>query len=116
MPIPPACQIIQDEIDSLRQERNELQEELHHAAPREKPTLLQLIRRINLQLHGLQTQLDDCIASQPPEPPPLPPIEAIQNFCRWMGFRRAGPIIDEAARSLIQGWFENRGLRPTDRT
>jgi hypothetical protein len=77
MPIPAACQSIQDEIDGLRQERNELQEELQHAAPGEKPALLRLIRRLNLQLAGLQKQLDDCVASQPPEPPPLPPIEAI---------------------------------------
>jgi type I restriction enzyme, S subunit len=35
--------------------------------------------------------------------------EAIQNFCRWMGFRRTGPIIDETARSLINGLLrENR--------
>jgi hypothetical protein len=77
MPIPAACQSIQNEIDSLRQERSELQKELQHAPPSEKPALLLLIRRINLQLGGLQKQLDDCIASQPPEPPPLPPIEAI---------------------------------------
>ena len=35
--------------------------------------------------------------------------EAIQNFCRWMGFRRTGPTIDETARSLINGLLrENR--------
>jgi hypothetical protein len=77
VPIPAACESIQDEIDSLRQERNELQEELQHAPPSEKPALPRLIRRINLQLGGLREQLDDCIASQPAEPPTLPPIEAI---------------------------------------
>jgi hypothetical protein len=77
MPIPAACQGIQDEIDSLRQERNGLQEDLEHAPPSENPALPRLIRRIDLQLGGLGEQLDDCIASQPAEPPPLAPIDAI---------------------------------------
>jgi type I restriction enzyme, S subunit len=29
--------------------------------------------------------------------------EAIQTFARWLGFRRTGPVIDETARSLING-------------
>ena len=40
MAIPAACQSIQDEIDGLRQERDEAQEELAHAGPGEKPVLL----------------------------------------------------------------------------
>jgi len=36
--------------------------------------------------------------------------QAIQNFCRWMGFRRTGPIIDETARSLIQGLLRESRL------
>jgi type I restriction enzyme, S subunit len=36
--------------------------------------------------------------------------EAIQNFCRWMGFRRTGQIIDETARSLIQGLLRESRL------
>ena len=74
---PAACQSIQDEINSVRQERAALQDELQHAAPAEKPDLLRRIRALGLQLGGLQMQLDDCLASQPPEPPQLPPIEAI---------------------------------------
>jgi hypothetical protein len=35
--------------------------------------------------------------------------QAIQNFCRWMGFRRTGPAIDDTARSLINDLLrENR--------
>src|SRR5262249_26099104 len=29
--------------------------------------------------------------------------ESIRRFARWLGFRRTGPFIDEAARSLING-------------
>ena len=36
--------------------------------------------------------------------------DAIQNFCRWMGFRRTGQIIDETARSLIQGLLRESRL------
>ena len=36
--------------------------------------------------------------------------QAVQNFCRWMGFRRTGPIIDETARSLIQGLLRESRL------
>jgi hypothetical protein len=52
--IPPACRSIQDEIAGLRQERYQLQDELQHAPPGEKPGLLRLIRMLNLQLAGLQ--------------------------------------------------------------
>lgn len=36
--------------------------------------------------------------------------DAIQNFCRWMGFRRTGQIIDETARSLVQGLLRESRL------
>jgi type I restriction enzyme S subunit len=36
--------------------------------------------------------------------------DAIQKFCRWMGFRRTGPIIDETARSVIQGLLRESRL------
>jgi hypothetical protein len=36
--------------------------------------------------------------------------QAVQNFCHWMGFRRTGPIIDETARSLIQGLLRESRL------
>ena len=36
--------------------------------------------------------------------------DAIQNFCRWMGFRRTGQIIDETARSVIQGLLRESRL------
>ena len=29
--------------------------------------------------------------------------EAIRAFARWLGFRRTGPVLDETARSLING-------------
>lgn len=76
MPIPAECQSIQDEIDGVRGERALLQDELQHAGPAEKPGLIQRIKALNVQLADLQKQLEDCIASHPPEPPPLPPIEA----------------------------------------
>jgi hypothetical protein len=36
--------------------------------------------------------------------------DAIQNFCRWMGFRRTGQIIDETARSIINGLLRESRL------
>ncbi len=36
--------------------------------------------------------------------------QAVQNFCRWMGYRRTGPIIDETALSLIQGLLRESRL------
>lgn len=74
MPIPAACQSIEDEIDEVRQDRDQLNDELGHASGGEERALLRLIKRLDLRLVGLQKQLADCIASQPPE---LPPIEAI---------------------------------------
>jgi len=29
--------------------------------------------------------------------------DAIRDFARWLGFRRTGPVIDEMARSIING-------------
>lgn len=76
MPVPPACQGIQDEIDGLEAERAQLQEELTGAGPAEKMALLRQIVAINRQLAPLRKQLDECIRSHP-EPPPVPPIVAI---------------------------------------
>lgn len=29
--------------------------------------------------------------------------DAVREFCRWMGFARTGPVIEDTARSLING-------------
>jgi hypothetical protein len=62
MSVPTACQSIQDEIDGVRQERDQLQNECQHARPGEKPALVRLIRILNLQIVGLHRPLVDCIA------------------------------------------------------
>jgi len=36
--------------------------------------------------------------------------EAIRGFARWLGFRRTGPSIDEAARSLVRGLLKEGRL------
>ena len=36
--------------------------------------------------------------------------DAIQNFCRWLGFRRTGPVIEETTRSLINGLLRESRL------
>jgi SOS-response transcriptional repressor LexA len=36
--------------------------------------------------------------------------DAIRDFARWMGFRRTGPVIDELARSLINGLIRESRL------
>jgi hypothetical protein len=39
---------------------------------------------------------------------------AVRDFCRWLGFARTGPIIEETARSLINGLVREARLE-TDR-
>jgi type I restriction enzyme S subunit len=36
--------------------------------------------------------------------------DAVENFRRWMGFRRTGPVIDETVRSVIQGLLRESRL------
>jgi hypothetical protein len=36
--------------------------------------------------------------------------DVIRGFARWLGFRRTGPFIDEAARSLINGLIRDGRL------
>jgi hypothetical protein len=35
---------------------------------------------------------------------------SIRRFARWLGFRRAGPAIDDAARSIIKGLIRDDRL------
>jgi hypothetical protein len=35
---------------------------------------------------------------------------ATRDFCRWLGFARTGPIIEDSTRSLINGLLRERRL------
>jgi hypothetical protein len=74
--VPSECRELANGIASLEQERNDLQEELHHAAPGEKPAIVAQIRALNRQISAARDQLADCIANAPPPPPPPPPLAA----------------------------------------
>src|SRR5262249_60843378 len=63
--VPQACQSIQDEIDRVQSDLNDLQFELKHAAPEDKPAIRKKIRDDNKQLVTLRNQLAECIGSQP---------------------------------------------------
>lgn len=75
--IPSACRELADSIKAFEQERNDLQEELQHAAPGDKPGLVMQIRALNRQISAARAQLTDCIANNPADPPPPPPLAAI---------------------------------------
>jgi len=68
--VPQACQSIQDQIDGVLNEINDLQFQLKHAAPEDKPAIRAQIRDDNKQVVTLRAQLAECIASQPNVPPP----------------------------------------------
>jgi hypothetical protein len=76
MSVPPECLDLANGIEALEQERNGLQEELHNAAPGEKPALVAQIRALNRQIAAASDALAACIASTPPPPPPPPPLQA----------------------------------------
>jgi hypothetical protein len=69
MSVPQACQSIQDEIVGVQADLCDLQFQLQHAAPKDKPAIRAKIRAANKQLVTLQNQLAECIASQHVPPP-----------------------------------------------
>jgi hypothetical protein len=76
MSVPPQCVELANAIESLVQERRDLQEELQSAAPGQKPGLVAQIRALNRQIAAASDALADCIANSPPPPPPPPPLAA----------------------------------------
>jgi hypothetical protein len=54
----------------VRQDIEDLQFELKHGAPEDRPAIRAKIREDNKKLVTLRAQLAECIASQPPIPPP----------------------------------------------
>jgi hypothetical protein len=71
MSIPAACRGIQSDINGVRQQREQLQEEFQHAGLKDKPALQAQIRALNAQLVNLRIQLAGIIAANPADQPPI---------------------------------------------
>jgi hypothetical protein len=73
MQVPAQCQSLADEIQSLMDERRDLQSDLQEAAPGEKPFLIAQIKKLNALIAAKKPALDSCISQfgGPPPPPPL---------------------------------------------
>jgi hypothetical protein len=74
----PICQKIQNQINSLDQERKSLQAELQEAAPGQKSALASQIKALNTKITAKKKELADCVKKNPyvPPPPPPPPPKA----------------------------------------
>src|SRR5688572_6534130 len=77
MSIPPECQGIKNQIDSLKQALQSLQQEYSAAPASEKPFIGEQIEAVRDELENLNARLAECIAGQPPPPPPPPPWELV---------------------------------------
>ena len=68
-PIPPECQSIANEIQGLEDERASVAEQLHSAAPGEKPRIVAEIKALSRQIAQKEAELDECMGVEPPLPP-----------------------------------------------
>lgn len=72
MPVPTQCQALADEIEAIKQDRNDLQTELKTAPTGQKAMLARQIARLNALINAKEPALDNCIAQhggpQPPQP------------------------------------------------
>src|SRR5262245_22220540 len=71
-PIPPPCQSLVDEIESLKQQRSDLQAQLQAASPGHKGPLVAGIRNLSTLINAKQPQLDACVVQHGGPPPPQP--------------------------------------------
>lgn len=72
-PLSPICQKIQNQINSLDQERKSLQAELQEAAPGQKSSLASQIKALNTKITAKKKELAECVKKNPYVPPPPPP-------------------------------------------
>ncbi len=72
-PLSPICQKIQNQINSLDQEKKSLQEELQEAAPGQKSALASQIKALNTKITAKKAELATCVKKNPYVPPPPPP-------------------------------------------
>lgn len=69
-PIPQQCQHFADELQELVMERADLQSELNHASPAQKPLFARKIAELTTTIQAKRSEYNQCIGM----PPPLPPI------------------------------------------
>ncbi len=74
--IPVACAGIQIDIDNMRSDLAEFQEELRTDPDINKQLLADWINKLGLQIAQAEVELATCIANNPPPPPPPPPPPA----------------------------------------
>ncbi len=72
-PLSPICQKIQNQINSLDQEKKSLQAELQEAAPGQKSALASQIKALNTKITAKKKELAECVKKNPYVPPPPPP-------------------------------------------
>lgn len=72
-PLSPICQKIQNQINSLDQEKKSLQADLQEAGPSQKPSLASQIKALNTKITAKKKELAECIKKNPYVPPPDPP-------------------------------------------
>jgi hypothetical protein len=68
----PTCQKIDGVIKGLEQARKTLQDQLHHAAPGEKPLLIEQIKELTQKINAKKKELQKCIKEHPYVPPEKP--------------------------------------------
>jgi len=101
--VPQACQSIQDEIDGVLADLNDLQFQLKHAAPEDKPAIQADIRKDNKKVATLRAQLAECIASQPNVPPPTEAYFIGTSELTTTNESAPGPFFDNLAFRLNIG-------------
>ena len=69
--IPPACRLSLNRLITIQDEVRRLQKELQHAAPGQKPDIIERIRELAERVAEAQQAYSDCLANNP-----LPPILA----------------------------------------
>lgn len=72
-PLSPICQKIQNQINSLDQERKSLQADLHEASPGQKSAIVAQVKALNTKITAKKTELAACVKKNPYVPPPPPP-------------------------------------------
>jgi hypothetical protein len=100
--IPAVCRPLLSTFEGLEEELRDLQEELHHAAPQEKPGIVLQIKRLNQQVWAARDAYVSCLANNP-----LPPALAscLTNAQQHvdLGVRIQGvPIVERSYDSMPQ--------------
>jgi hypothetical protein len=87
--VPDQCQPIVDRIRALQAEKRSAQEDLRSASPSERQAIIQLARRIDVELRDANAELSRCRRTNPA--PRLPDIRLVSSRC-----------LDPPTRTLVE--------------